>query len=324
MLDGEPRVPGRLLGSLHPGPRLLDQLPEECGVGIPRHLLLAALGQPLGGEFAHRLQHPEPRLVARTFFRPQQAVLAQPLHQPHDVQPATRIDHRLGGFQREPARKGRQPPEHGLFLGVEQVMAPGDRVAQGALPRRSVAGPSRQERQALLQPGQERFGGKQADPRRRKLDRQWETVETPANLGHRGGARVVHHEAWPYCLRPFDEEADGGVGGELLGGGRGRRSPGQCQGRYRPLAFSAQPERRPAGGEHGQARTGGEQVRDELGHGRQQMLAVVENQQELLPCQVVAQHLDHRSAPLLGNLQGLGHGGRNQRWLARARPAARN
>jgi hypothetical protein len=199
-------VPSRLVGSLHPGPRLLDQQGEERGVGIPRHLLLAALGQPLGGELAHRLQDPEPRLTRRAVLRPEQAVLAQPLHQPHGVQPAARVDHGLDRFQRESAREGRQPPEHGLFVGVEQVMAPGDGVAQGALPGRGVPRASRQERQAVFQPRQERFRRKQADPRRRQLDGQGQPIQPPGDLRHRRSGLRGKREPGPDRSRPLDEE----------------------------------------------------------------------------------------------------------------------
>ncbi len=66
--------------------------------------------------------------------------------------------HRLGGadrlsrLQREAAGEDRQPPEERPRVGREQIVAPGNRVAHRAQPRRRVARSPDQQRQPAIQP----------------------------------------------------------------------------------------------------------------------------------------------------------------------------
>ena len=64
-----------------------------------------------------------------------------------------------GRLQREAADKDGQPAEEDLLLRGEQVVAPGDGVAHRLLAGRQVAPAAGQQRQPLLQPGQQRPGG---------------------------------------------------------------------------------------------------------------------------------------------------------------------
>ena len=59
--------------------------------------------------------------------------------------------HGLGGRLSDAAGKNAQPREHVAPLRGQQLIAPGDRVAQRPLPRRQVARPACQERQAPLE-----------------------------------------------------------------------------------------------------------------------------------------------------------------------------
>jgi hypothetical protein len=71
-----------------------------------------------------------------------------------------------------------------LFLAVvEEVVAPGERVAQRLLPRGKVACAAGQKLQALAEPLQHRFGREQRDPRRRQLERERQPVEAYATAG---------------------------------------------------------------------------------------------------------------------------------------------
>ena len=79
--------------------------------------------------------------------------------------PVVIATHRLGRLERE-ATEDRQPPEHGLLGGLQEVVAPGDRVAEGTLPGREIARTAGQERQPELQaPDHDRWR-QQAHPRR--------------------------------------------------------------------------------------------------------------------------------------------------------------
>ncbi len=51
--------------------------------------------------------------------------------------------------------KDREPPEKPLLLGFEEVVAPGNGIAQGLLPRWSISCPTRQYSQPLVQPCEE-------------------------------------------------------------------------------------------------------------------------------------------------------------------------
>ena len=61
----------------------------------------------------------------------------------------------LRRLQREAAGEDGEAAEEGLLVGGQEVVAPGDRVAHGALARGAVARPAGQQRQAVVQAGQE-------------------------------------------------------------------------------------------------------------------------------------------------------------------------
>src|SRR5215204_6292917 len=77
-----------------------------------------------------------------------------------------------GGFvKRKPAGEDTEPPEKRLFAFVEQVVTPGDRVAEGTLSVRQVARAAGQQRQPAVEPGGKRGRWQHLDPRGGKLDR---------------------------------------------------------------------------------------------------------------------------------------------------------
>ena len=132
----------------------------------------------------------------------------------------------LRGLQGEAAGKDRQAPEHRSLIRVEEVIAPGDRVAQRLVPGRRFAGAAHQQRQPRIQTRQERLRGEHLAARRRQLDRQRQPVEAAAEL--RDGARVL------VC--------QGKVGFDLagaLGEQPDRRVPAQIRGRCRGMCAPA-------------------------------------------------------------------------------------
>ena len=190
----------------------------------------------------------------------------------------------LGSLQRPPPDEDAQPPEEDLLGWSEQVVAPGDRVAQGLLSRRQVTRPPRQRRQAALQPRQQRRRRQELDARRGQLDRQRQPVQPADDLGDGLGILRRQGEARPQRLRARDEQGDGVVARQL--GQRWQRHRiGHRQRLDLVLVLGLQAEPRPARGQHLQFRRRGQQI----GHQRrrrQQVLEVVEQQQEALVAQM--------------------------------------
>ena len=200
-----PPVAGRVppVGRLRPG----RQRQEVLGMPPPRRIV-AAGGQLLGRELAHRLQHREARRGVG--IERQQARRDSRLWAVSDSMTTTTSGRRravdagarsaarpclrhpadrLRGLQGAAADEGPEAPEDRLLRGAEQVVAPGDRVAHRPVARRRVALPAGELGQPLVQPGQQRGGGEERAARRRQLDRQGQPVQPPADLGD--GRRVV-------------------------------------------------------------------------------------------------------------------------------------
>jgi hypothetical protein len=130
--------------------------------------LLAAL-HLLQRVLADRLQHPESRLFLRLLHR-HKGLLHQAAVEFQDLpgnRSVPRAD-RLGRLKRPAAGEDGQPPEEGLLARAEQVVAPGERVAHGALAAGQVARPINQQRQRAVQAGQQRRGWQELRPRRRQ------------------------------------------------------------------------------------------------------------------------------------------------------------
>ena len=78
---------------------------------------------------------------------------------------------------------------------LEQVVAPVDRVAERALPRRQIVGAAGEQVEPLLEPAEDRLRREQLDARGRELDRERQAVEAAADPGHRGRVLVGELEA---------------------------------------------------------------------------------------------------------------------------------
>src|SRR5258708_27673986 len=114
------------------------------GVAASHVLRLAAGEQTLVREVANRLERPEARPLVLPVRR--RLCLQQTLfHQARQPRERTRVRGRLrgsadriDGLRREAAGKDRQPPEELLLVRRQELLAPGDGLAQGALMRRRV------------------------------------------------------------------------------------------------------------------------------------------------------------------------------------------
>ncbi len=241
MLEPGGSRPQVVVLTLHEGPpgRVVRPLPrlrrlrngEEEDRVLPAALVhLAVFGQPLQTELAHRLQHPVARLHPRSILTPNEALIHEGSETFQDgcggvgesrsrggwrvvcVSPPRHLDfptHGLRPFQGEAADKDGEPAKQGLLLCGEQIVAPGDGIAHRPLPGRRVQSATGQQRQPLLQPGEQRTWREDLDPGGGQLDGQRQTVQAAADVDHRLGILLGQIETGPGGLRPLNEEPHG-------------------------------------------------------------------------------------------------------------------
>jgi hypothetical protein len=93
-------------------------------------------------------------------------VVDQPLQAAYGIELPVGVGHRLDGVEVRAPGEDRQPPKQRLLLGRQEIVAPGDGVAQRALSPRGVPRATREQRQALLEPRQHRLRRQDAHPGR--------------------------------------------------------------------------------------------------------------------------------------------------------------
>jgi hypothetical protein len=243
-----------------------DQLRErevDVGVPPPRGKLFAAGRQLLLRELAHGFQHPEARLAPPLLRLAQQARVHQRCHPVQHVgrAAAARAANPLRRVQREAANEDGQAAEEGLLLRRQVVVTPGDGVPHRLLPSRQVPPAAGQQRQPLLQPGEEGGGRQDLDPGGGELDGQRQPVEPAADVGDGRGVGLREGEVGPDRLRAVDEEADGLDRPQL----RQRLVRTGVGDRQRPdldHPFAGEPQRGTAGGKRRHPGAAGEDPRD--------------------------------------------------------------
>ena len=192
-----------------------------------------------------------------------------------------------------------------------------------------AAPPSREHREAALQPPGQLGRSHRAHPRRRQLDRQRDPIQPPDHRRDRRRVLPGHLEA--------------GLGrGRALGeqphrlGCRDRRQAGIClrhpQRRHRKQAFPLDPQALTAGCQDHQLLTRSRQRPGQRRRALEQVLAVVQHQQQLFAVQELRQHLtgvlagpggqrEHRRDRIIDPGRGRG-AGPAQRATRRRRTAA--
>ena len=108
----------------------------------------------------------------------------------------------------KPPTKTAETAEERLLGGVEQVVAPPDRVAHRLLSQGQIPRAAAEQRQPLFQALQQRRRGQGLDARRGQLDRQREAIEPAHDFGHRRQRLGGQAEIGPDGLRALDEELD--------------------------------------------------------------------------------------------------------------------
>ena len=121
----------------------------------------------------------------------------------------------LRGLEREAAAEDRQRGEQSALLGIEQVVRPGQRPLQGAMPLRCVAVAALEQLQRRVQPGEDRVWREQPDARGRELERERQPVEPSADGCDRARVGVGHLERRLDGPGAFDEEGDGVGSGDV-------------------------------------------------------------------------------------------------------------
>jgi hypothetical protein len=186
-------------------------------------------------------------------------------------------------------------------------VAPGDRVAHRPQSRGQVARPADEQRQPPRQPTQQRARRQQADPRRRQLDGERQPVETGTDGGHRRRVRLGEAEVRPRRPGALREQADRFVPRQIL---RRRQAAGalwavrQRKRRHRKGMLAIQVQNRPARDEQAETGRGGEQVADQR-RGRQHLLEVVEDQQQVPIAEVPHHAAGERPVARLAHAEGL-------------------
>ena len=120
------------------------------------------------------------------------------------------------------------------------------------------------------------------NPRRGQLDRQRDAVQALADLQDGRGVGRGECKARRGRGCPLDEQPDGFVLGQRLRAEADGADIGQGQGRHAEGHFAGDPQRFAAGGQDGQLRAGLQQRICQAGAGLDHVLAVVQDQQQLL------------------------------------------
>jgi len=289
VLDVEPFQPVLLAQPGQRAPGFPGQGQEGSRVRPAKASGFRRAGQTFSCELADRLQHQETRLPRRA-HRAQQALIHQLLQavQHRHTGTGLRAD-RLDDPERHAApkhRTGRQQPP-GLI--PKQAVAPFDGGTQSLLAIWQVTAPACQQAQRMLQPLKDRLRRQQPDPRRGQLDGQRQAVKPAHDLGHHGGVPLINGKARHRGRGPLGEQPHRFARSDGLRTGE-RIVLRDFQWRDRALLLTRHAQRRAAAHHDPQSARGCQQ----LGHhrcGRQQMLKVVQDQQELAIPQVTGQVL---------------------------------
>ncbi len=197
---------------------------------------------------------------------------------------------------------------------VQQVVTPRDGPAQGALSLGDIAGAARQERQAPVEPGEDRRRIEELDPGRGQLDGEGEAVEADADGGDRRRVPSIKLEVGAHGTRALDEERDRIEPGERLEWRQVARV-GDAQRRDRILLLAPEVKDLAARRKDGQAGRGPE----EPTHHRcavHDLLEVVGDEQQVQIPQVRLKELDDWPLRVFAEADGLGDGRRDQARIA--------
>ena len=232
---------------------------------------------------------------------------------------AGRAADRLGHLEAAAGGEDGQPPEQPPAGVFEEVIAPGDRTAQGLLPFGQVAGAAGQHGQLVPEPFEDRLGRQELDPRCGQLDRQGHALEPSDDAGHRRGVLDGQAERRLDRGRPGDEQADRLVAVErgrirdpqLIGqlrppiGAEGRWIRRRRQARHRVLLLARYVEGGSTRDDHLQLARRPEELSDQR-RGLDHLLEIVEDEQDLAGADPAGQAVADRDGAVLDESQDRG------------------
>ncbi len=291
--------PGRLVGGAQGGRRDRREHAVVASVDRSPALALRVGLEPLLSELPDRLEHVE---QPRVGIDPHQQARVDQRGQL--VEQLTVAEDALDGLEVGGAVEHRKPCEEVLLLLSQLLVAPGDGVAQRALPRRRVAGSAGEQRQAAVHALEEGGGRQRAQASRRQLDGEGQPVDAPADLDDGLQVLFVEFEVGADVLGPrheqldaaelqgvLDAHAEPGIGQLHRGDGEGNLTPGS--------------QDRAGGDEDLESRRGREQSREQ-GHAVEQALEVVEDQEHPAASEGGHEAFDRPTAGRLAQAQGRG------------------
>ena len=176
------------------------------------------------------------------------------------------------------------------------------------MPGQRGAASAHQEAEPVAQAVEDLLHRKRSSPNCRKLDRQRQAIQPPADVGDRRPIRRGQLECPRRCGRPLDEEHHRFVlpqPAAICGG--------QLQRGYGEDVLPRHVKRLAAGGDHPQARRGTNHLIDELEDPLDQVLAVVQHQKQLLVREVRPQQGERFGRCLVAQVHRGHHGVAHQR-----------
>ena len=182
-------------------------------------------------------------------------------------------------------------------------MAPVDRGLERLMTRQRRPAPARQQCEPIGQAVEDLLHRQNAGPHRRELDRERQAVEPPADIHDRPLVCLRQLECARRGLRPLHKKPDRLVLTELVQGlgGIWRR---QLERRHGEHVLTRRRQRLTAGGDDPHPRRGA----CDLGHEErgcvEQVLAVVQNQQQLPALEVAEKQRDRIGGGLIAQVQG--------------------
>ncbi len=117
----------------------------------------------------------------------------------------------------KPPAKTAQAAKEQLLLGLQQIVAPGDLVAQRALAGRQVLGAVGEQGQPFLQPRGQGSRPKELEAGGGQLDRQRQPVQADADLGHGHGVGGRERKTGLDGGRTAAEEVHGSIAAQACG-----------------------------------------------------------------------------------------------------------
>src|SRR5437763_9301404 len=159
----------------------------------------------------NRLKHPQTWLFPLLFGLLQQALLDE---RGHALESLPRMITRcftdgLDCFEGAAVDKDRQSSKEALLFFIEQMVAPGNRIAQALLARWYIASPARQEGEPLGESGQQGLRREQGDAGGRQFNGQWQPLQADTHRGYGTSVGAVDLERRLEGLGTLEEKHDG-------------------------------------------------------------------------------------------------------------------